>query len=283
MTIAIAAHFLTSSAALATDTVMTKELTPELIRRSTIAHLDLAAASGVRHTLKTRRSTPSKKTSERAPTVRKETAPAIMPKPARTTRYEIPNIPTDVQAFDALQSFIGDCVRCKLCAGRTNIVFGVGNPKAEIMFVGEGPGADEDAQGIPFVGRAGQLLTKMIEAMGFSRDDIYIANIVKCRPPENRAPEPDEMAACKPFLLRQIQIVAPKAIVCLGATATQALLETQIPISKLRGRFQELGGVKVMPTFHPAFLLRSPQMKKFTWEDLQQVMALVGRPVPQPR
>lgn len=175
-----------------------------------------------------------------------------------------------------LQAFIGACTRCKLCKGRTNVVFGTGNPKAELMFVGEGPGADEDAQGKPFVGRAGQLLTKMIEAMGIKRDDVYIANIVKCRPPENRAPEPDEVATCMPFLARQIEIVKPKMIVCLGKTAVQAFLNTEVAISKMRGQFQKYNGIPVMPTYHPAYLLRNPPMKKFVWEDLQAVMKKLG-------
>ena len=147
------------------------------------------------------------------------------------------------------------------------------------MFVGEGPGADEDAQGEPFVGRAGQLLTKMIEAMGLKRSDVYIANIVKSRPPGNRNPEPAEIATCLPFLKKQIEIIQPKVIVCLGKIAAQTLLQTEIPITKLRGQFQDYGGIQVMPTYHPAFLLRNPPMKKFVWEDLKKVMSLLGLPL----
>ena len=171
---------------------------------------------------------------------------------------------------------IGDCSRCRLCEGRNKLVFGAGSPSSEIMFVGEGPGADEDRQGIPFVGRAGQLLTKIIEAMGLSREEVYIANIVKCRPPQNRAPLPAEVEACIPFLVRQAEIIAPKVIVCLGSVATQNLLGTAEKITRLRGKFTSWRGIPVMPTYHPAFLLRNPNMKKPVWEDIQQVMALLG-------
>lgn len=171
---------------------------------------------------------------------------------------------------------IGDCTRCQLHKGRIHLVFGVGNPEARLMFVGEGPGADEDAQGEPFVGRAGQLLTKMIEAMGLKRSDVYICNIIKCRPPGNRNPEPVEIATCIPFLKKQIDIVKPAVIVCLGKIAAQSLLQTEIPITKLRGQFQDYGDIRVMPTYHPAFLLRNPPMKKFVWEDLKKVMELLG-------
>jgi uracil-DNA glycosylase len=179
----------------------------------------------------------------------------------------------------AIRGALGECTRCKLAGGRTRLVFGVGNPRAELMFVGEGPGADEDLQGEPFVGRAGQLLTKMIEAMGFRREDVYIANVVKCRPPGNRNPEPDEMASCEPFLRRQIAAVRPKVIVALGKIAVQTLLRDTTPISKLRGRWSSYEGVRLMPTFHPAYLLRSPDEKKKAWEDLQVVMKELGRTV----
>ena len=186
----------------------------------------------------------------------------------------------NLRALDDLRkNEIGECTRCPLHKGRTHIVFGVGNPEAQLMFVGEGPGADEDAQGEPFVGRAGQLLTKMIEAMGLKRSDVYIANIVKSRPPGNRNPEPAEIATCLPFLKKQIEIIQPKVIVCLGKIAAQTLLQTEIPITKLRGQFQDYGGIQVMPTYHPAFLLRNPPMKKFVWEDLKKVMSLLGLPL----
>ncbi len=174
--------------------------------------------------------------------------------------------------LNSIKQEIGDCKRCKLCKGRKNIVFGVGNPNAELMFVGEGPGADEDEQGEPFVGRAGQLLTKIIQAMGLKREDVYIANCVKCRPPNNRNPEPDELETCMPFLTKQIEAIKPKIIVCLGATAAKDILKTEVPISKLRGKFLDWNGYKLMPTFHPAFLLRNPNMKRPVWEDMQKVM-----------
>jgi uracil-DNA glycosylase len=171
---------------------------------------------------------------------------------------------------------IGECTRCKLHKTRNKIVFGDGNPKAQLVFIGEGPGADEDKQGLPFVGRAGKLLTQMIEAMGLQRPDVYICNVVKCRPPENRAPEPDEVATCSPFLLRQLDAIAPKVIVCLGATAAKTLLETVRGISQLRGQWLEWRGHKLMVTYHPAYLLRNPAAKGEVWKDLQKVMAELG-------
>jgi len=176
------------------------------------------------------------------------------------------------ETLEDIRKDIGDCKRCRLCEQRTNIVFGVGNSKTELMFVGEGPGRDEDKQGEPFVGRAGQLLNKIIEAMGMKREDVYIGNIVKCRPPENRAPLPDEVATCIPFLERQIAVIKPKIIVCLGSVAMQFLLRTERKISTVRGVWQEYQGIKVMPTYHPAFLLRNPNMKRPVWEDMQEVM-----------
>ncbi len=171
----------------------------------------------------------------------------------------------------ALAKSLEGCPRCKLSKTRTNIVFGQGNPKAELMFVGEAPGRDEDEQGLAFVGRAGQLLTKIIEAMGKKRDDVFIANVLKCRPPNNRNPEPDEVASCRPFLDEQIRLITPKVIVTLGTFAAQAILETDEPIGRMRGRWREIRGVRVMPTFHPAFLLRSPERKKDVWEDMKLV------------
>jgi DNA polymerase len=180
------------------------------------------------------------------------------------------------EALQAIRSDIGDCTRCKLHRlGRRQIVFGVGNPSADLMFVGEAPGADEDVQGIPFVGRAGQLLTKIIEAIGLRRDDVYIANVIKCRPPENRNPEPDEVATCEPFLFEQIDRIKPKVIVALGTFAAKALLKTQDPISRLRGRAFDYRGATLIPTFHPAFLLRSPERKRDVWEDMKKVRALL--------
>jgi len=179
-------------------------------------------------------------------------------------------------ALIAVRTEIGDCTRCKLHAqGRRQIVFGVGNPNADLMFVGEAPGADEDAQGIPFVGRAGQLLTKIIEAIDLQRQDVYIANVIKCRPPGNRNPEQDEVETCEPFLFQQIDIIKPKVIVALGTFAARALLRTLDPISRLRGRVYEYRGAKLIPTFHPAYLLRSPASKRETWEDMKLVRKLL--------
>jgi len=177
------------------------------------------------------------------------------------------------QSLEELRAAIGDCRRCKLCSGRTNLVFGVGNPHAALMFVGEGPGRDEDLQGEPFVGRAGQLLTDIItKGMGLKREDVYIANVVKCRPPENRNPEPDEVAACEPFLKKQIDLIRPKIIVGLGKFAVQTLLQSKAPITKLRGNWHSYHGIKLMPTFHPAYLLRNPADKKLVWEDIKKVI-----------
>jgi uracil-DNA glycosylase len=181
------------------------------------------------------------------------------------------------ELLEAIRADIGPtCSRCKLhTLGRTQIVFGVGNPDADLMFVGEAPGADEDIQGIPFVGRAGQLLTKMINAIQFERDDVYIANVIKCRPPQNRNPDPDEVASCEPFLFEQIDAVKPKVIVALGKFAAQTLLRTQDPISRLRGRVYDFRGAKLIPTFHPSFLLRSPNNKREAWEDLKKARAIL--------
>lgn len=171
---------------------------------------------------------------------------------------------------------LGECTRCKLHKHRHTIVFGDGNPKAELVFVGEGPGADEDAQGLPFVGRAGKLLTQMIEAMGLQRKDVYICNVVKCRPPENRTPEEDEVSTCSPFLLRQLDVIAPKVIVCLGAVAAKTLLKTNRGISHFRGEWLDFRSSKLMATYHPAYLLRNPNAKPEVWKDLQKVMAVLG-------
>ncbi len=180
-------------------------------------------------------------------------------------------IPGSMPDLPALQKFLAGCPRCKLSKGRTNIVFGQGNAQAELMFVGEAPGREEDEQALAFVGRAGQLLTKIIEAIGKKREDVWICNVLKCRPPNNRNPEPDEVAACRPFLDEQIRLISPKVIVTLGTFAAQALLETDEPIGRMRGRWGTARGVRVMPTFHPAFLLRSPERKKDVWEDLKLV------------
>jgi len=181
------------------------------------------------------------------------------------------------EALAAVLADLGpDCSRCKLhTLGRKQVVFGVGNPDADLMFVGEAPGADEDIQGIPFVGRAGQLLTKMIEAINLKRDEVYIANVIKCRPPGNRNPEPDEIEQCEPFLFRQIEAVKPKVIVALGSFAAKTLLRSDESISRLRGRIYDFHGAKLIPTFHPSFLLRSPDRKRDAWEDLKRARALL--------
>ncbi|MFZ5862624.1 MAG: uracil-DNA glycosylase [Nitrospirota bacterium] len=176
---------------------------------------------------------------------------------------------------------IGDCRRCGLAPTRTNLVFGVGNPRADLVFVGEAPGAEEDAKGVPFVGAAGQLLTKIIEAMGLRRDDVYIANILKCRPPGNRNPLPDEIDSCEPFLISQLEIIAPKVICALGTFAAQTLLKTKDPISRLRGRWHAYHDIPLMPTFHPAYLLRNPAEKKTVWTDVQAVMEKLRLPTKQ--
>jgi DNA polymerase len=202
----------------------------------------------------------------------------IAPPPVREEHRETHS---QSAALAALRTEIGDCTRCKLHTGRTHLVFGTGNPEAELMFVGEAPGEDEDRQGQPFVGRAGQLLTRIILAMGLPREEVYIANIIKCRPPRNRNPEPDEIETCSPFLRRQIEIIRPKVICALGNFAAQTLLATGQKISQLRGRFHalppafsdgEAAGIKVMPTFHPAYLLRNPEDKRRVWDDMQMIM-----------
>lgn len=180
-------------------------------------------------------------------------------------------VPGSFSDLANLERFLQGCPRCKLSRTRTQIVFGQGNPKAELMFIGEAPGREEDEQGLAFVGRAGQLLTKIIEAMGRKREDVWIANVLKCRPPNNRNPEADEVESCRPFLEEQIRLISPRAIVTLGTFAAQAMLETDEPIGRLRGRWRTIRGVRVMPTFHPAFLLRSPERKKDVWEDMKLV------------
>ena len=185
------------------------------------------------------------------------------------------------QALRLIREDLGDCTRCRLHKqGRKQIVFGVGNPKTDLMFIGEAPGADEDQQGEPFVGRAVQLLNNMIKAMGIQREDVYIANIIKCRPPGNRTPERDECETCSPFLMRQIAVIQPKVIVALGAVAAKTLLAINAPMAELRGQWYDFRGTKLAVTYHPAFLLRDPRQKKEAWKDLQMVMKELGMPVP---
>ncbi len=182
-------------------------------------------------------------------------------------------------ALQSIREELGDCTRCRLCERRTHLVFGVGNPRASLVFVGEGPGYDEDQQGIPFVGRAGQLLNRIIESIGITREDVYIANVVKCRPPENRTPLPDEVATCSPFLWRQLEAIRPRVVCALGGVAIKALLGSTAPVSRVRGEFRALpGGVLVMPTFHPAYLLRNPEKKKEVWEDMKKIRDLLALP-----
>ena len=204
---------------------------------------------------------------------------AMLPTIAHDTQKDTQDTrqpPGSCVALSAIRTEIGECTRCKLHRlGRHQIVFGVGSPRADLMFVGEAPGRDEDVQGIPFVGRAGQLLTKIIEAIALTREDVYIANVIKCHPPENRDPEPDEVDTCEPFLFRQIDAIAPKVIVALGAFAARALLRTLDPISRLRGRVFDYRGARLIPTFHPAYLLRNPSSKREVWEDMKLVRSLL--------
>lgn len=197
----------------------------------------------------------------------------VEPNPTETLFGDISQtLPESNETLADIKADIGkDCTRCRLCEQRTQVVNSVGNPNANLMFIGEAPGADEDAKGEPFVGRAGQLLNKIIEAIGMKREDVFIGNINRCRPPQNRQPQIDEAEICKPFLLREIAIVRPKVIVVLGNTACQNLLDTKVGITKLRGNFQDYFGVKVMPTFHPAYLLRDPSKKREAWEDMKKV------------
>ena len=199
----------------------------------------------------------------------------IISVPSGPTLFEaaecVPN-----ETLDDIRADLGECTRCRLHKARTKLVFGVGNPKAELVFVGEGPGHDEDIQGEPFVGRAGKLLTQMIEAMSLRREDVYICNVVKCRPPENRLPDKDEIAVCSPFLLRQLAAIQPKVICCLGACSAQTLLATTQGISRFRGEWFDFRGSKLIATYHPAYLLRNPPAKSEVWKDLQKVMAFLG-------
>jgi uracil-DNA glycosylase len=196
---------------------------------------------------------------------------------AQDATHALPFARPAEEALRVIRADMGECTRCKLHGlGRRQIVFGVGRPDADLMFVGEAPGHDEDVQGIPFVGRAGQLLTKIIEAIGLTRDDVYIANVIKCRPPGNRNPEPDEVASCEPFLFRQIDMIGPKVIVALGTFAARTLLGTDAPISRLRGQVHHCRGARLVPTFHPAYLLRSPDRKRDTWEDMKKVRAILA-------
>src|SRR5579871_4127637 len=219
--------------------------------------------------------TPRKPVLPPTPPLQISTAPKVVLPPAKSGLFDASE-KISGDSMLKIRDDIGDCTRCKLHKGRNKIVFADGDPKAKLVFVGEGPGRDEDMQGLPFVGRAGKLLTQMIEAMGLQRSDVYICNVVKCRQPENRLPEPDEIKTCSPFLLRQLEVVDPKVIVALGACAAQTLLQTTRGISHFRGQWQEFRGRKLMATYHPAYLLRNPPAKADVWKDLQMVMAELG-------
>ena len=218
---------------------------------------------------------PLKRTDIEALLTRGRTAPDTYSEPVANEETAVrPGKNTD--GLKALRSKIGDCKRCKLSESRNNVVFGEGSPGADIMFIGEGPGRDEDLQARPFVGVAGKLLTNLIVKLGLKREDVYIANIVKCRPPYNRNPEDDEIASCRPFVEEQIDIIKPKVIVCLGRIAAHALLKVKTPISRMRGNFFQYSDIPVMPTFHPAYLLRNPKDKWLTWDDMQKVLKKLG-------
>jgi DNA polymerase len=230
----------------------------------TIAHLEEMQRAGMTHVAVTAETLAAL---GRPAVVARAPAPVVEPPPV----VDLPDISARARA----------CTKCaELARCRTQVVVGVGNPRAELMFIGEAPGADEDEQGEPFVGRAGQLLTKIIEAMGFRREEVYIANVLKCRPPQNRTPWPEEIANCLPFLLEQIAAVHPKVIVALGATAVRALLDVQLGITKMRGNWYSFRDIPIMPTFHPAYLLRNPPAKREVWTDMKTVLAKLGRKPP---
>jgi DNA polymerase len=215
---------------------------------------------------------------------RETAAPVPPPVAERAADSPAPPSATPVrETLEEIRADLGDCRRCKLSSGRKNIVFGVGNPRARLLFVGEAPGRDEDLHGEPFVGEAGQLLTRLINRMGLTRDDVYICNVIKCRPPSNRDPEQEEIEQCHPFMLRQVKAIAPDVIVALGKFAAQTLLNTSTPISKLRGTFRDYNGIPLMPTFHPSYLLHNKDNADFfwlVWEDMVQVLQKLGMPVP---
>jgi len=247
---------------------------PSEVSASAATDADIPAADGV--------TTPRSRTDLRAPAASAEsrssigTSPAVsLPIVAGPTLFDAED-KIEGDTLERIREDLGECTRCRLHKHRHTIVFGVGNPSAKLVFVGEGPGADEDAQGIPFVGRAGKLLTQMIEAMGLRREDVYICNVVKCRPPENRTPERDEIATCSPFLLRQLDAIRPQVIVCLGGVAAQTLLSTNQSISRFRGEWLDYRGTRLLATYHPAYLLRNPAAKSEVWKDLQKVMAVLG-------
>jgi uracil-DNA glycosylase len=245
----------------------------DLLGQQILGHLDLYRDLGVRWAGPSRIQNPSasgrseKRIAPAVPSPQASPASGACKSIAYASMFD--NIPSSKESLEAIRADLGECGRCKLFPGRKNIVFGSGNPNAELMFVGEAPGADEDEQGLPFVGRAGQLLTKIIEAIGMRRDEVYICNILKCRPPGNRNPETDEIAACELFMFRQIASVNPKVICALGAFGAQTVLKTTEAIGRLRGKLIDYRGTKLMATFHPAYLLRNPIEKRKVWEDMQ--------------
>ena len=244
----------------------------ELLRAQIRDHLRLYSDLGVRWIRlpeAKKKAAASKQSRVNAPLPAASKAGPSAPQKIRIDTSLFESAPAADESLDSIREDLKECRRCKLAPTRTNLVFGSGNPHADLMFVGEAPGADEDAQGLPFVGRAGQLLTKIIEAMGLRRDEVFICNILKCRPPGNRNPESDEIACCEPFLFRQIAAVKPKVICALGTFGAQTLLRTTEPISRLRGQLIDYRGAKLMATFHPAYLLRNPNEKRKVWEDMQ--------------
>lgn len=268
---------------------------------------DIGLGNFYRERVASQISSPSQIREQRAPAAQVHSASVAPPTPAIAAAPKVPSIPAKPAAMkppvipiapqasslfevvdriendtlEKIRADIGDCTRCRLCEQRNKIVFGDGNANAELVFVGEGPGRDEDIQGLPFVGRSGKLLTQMIEAMGLTRQQVYICNVVKCRPPENRAPEKDEVATCSPFLMRQLDVIKPKVIVCLGNCAAQALLATNRSLSSYRGEWLDFRGTKLMVTYHPAYLLRNPPAKADVWADLKKVIAELGLPMPK--
>jgi uracil-DNA glycosylase family 4 len=255
------------------------------LERDILHHLEFCREMGVRglnvERAAARLDTPATPPEARGSSLSAPAAPAggrARVFPAAATLFD--DAPAGPESLEAIRADLGDCRRCKLAPSRTHIVFGSGNPHAELMFVGEAPGADEDEQGLPFVGRAGQLLTKIIEAIEMRREDVYICNILKCRPPGNRSPESDEIASCEPFLLRQVAAVKPRVVCALGTYGAQALLRTKEPISRLRGQFIDYRGFKLMATYHPAYLLRNPNEKRKVWEDVQKIRDYLRSPRP---
>ncbi len=241
------------------------------------AHLEARGRSGLLGVAAGRSPRRGSEATDPGPDEPREGTGSTASQPGREPDAREPQRLAGAAGLQVVREELGDCQRCKLSGGRKTIVWGTGNPDAQLVFVGEAPGADEDEQGEPFVGRAGQLLTKMIEAMGYRREDIYIANILKCRPPGNRNPEPDEVAACEPFLRKQLAALRPRMIVALGKFAAQCLLRDDTPISRLRGSLRTYEGIQLMPTFHPAYLLRDQNRKKEAWADLKAVNAALLR------